>query len=461
MKKTITFLLLIIAINSNAQCWKEVSAENNHVGAIKTDGTLWTWGVNNAGQLGDNTTVSKNTPTQIGMAMNWQSISVGSEFIVAIKTDGTLWTWGSNESGQLGDGTTVNKAIPTQVGTATNWAFVAAGEEHVIAKKTDGTLWNWGTIAIHFDANDNLIVDASSTTPIQIGIGFNWTTSQISAGGYHNLALKPDGSLWAWGNNSFHQLGNGNTTSSNTIVQIGNDVDWKSIATGTGTSFAIKTNGKLYGWGFNDDGRVGDGTTVHKSIPTQIGIETNWKSVEGGNTQTIGLKTNGDVYAWGNNSSGQLGDGTITNRLSPRFIANAPSVTAVTSGDSQTYALGNELAAAGFNWDGQLGIGTNTAGENIHVVLNCPTSVLGVSSFNGNDANLFSIYPNPTKDFLSIQNLSNSEIDKVLVMDISGKIILQQNQITNQVNVQNLAKGMYLLQVFSGDKKWQSKFLKE
>jgi alpha-tubulin suppressor-like RCC1 family protein len=460
MKKTITFLLLAIAINCNAQCWKTVSAQGSHILALKTDGTLWTWGINNAGQLGDNTTTNKNAPTQIGNANNWQSVSCGGEFSAAIKTDGTLWTWGSNNWSQLGDGTIVNKSVPTQVGTATNWAFVSSGQEHVVAKKTDGTLWIWGVLSIHLDGDGEPIVDASSTIPTEIGIGFNWTTSQVSAGGYHNLALKPDGSLWAWGNNSLNQLGNGNTTSSNTITQIGTDLDWQSVATGMASSFAIKSNGKLYAWGIGND-RLGLGSlTADVSVPTQVGTDTNWKSVEGGNTQSIGLKTNGDVYAWGDNSSGQLGDGTNINRIVPKFIDNDPSITAVTSGDSQTYALGNELASSGYNFYGTLGTGTNTD-TNVHIVLNCPTSVLGVSSFNENDANVFSIFPNPTKHFLSIQNLSDAEIDKVLVIDISGKIIPQQSQSTTQVNVQNLAKGMYLLQVFSGDKKWQSKFLKE
>jgi hypothetical protein len=460
MKKLITFLLLVIAINSNGQCWKVVSAEGSHIVALKTDGTLWTWGINNAGQLGDNTTNNRNVPTQIGTSNNWQSVSAGGEFSIAIKTDGTMWSWGANNVGELGDGTYLNKLIPTQVGSATNWTFISAGQEHVIAKKTDGTLWAWGAIMVHFDSSDNTIVDIGSNVPTQIGTGFNWTTSKISAGGYHNLALKPDGSLWVWGNNLFNQLGNGNTTSSNTITQIGSDLDWQSVATGTGSSFAIKTNGKLYGWGFGGDGRLGDGTTNSINVPTQIGTETNWKSVEGGNIQTIGLKTNGDVYAWGDNLGGQLGDGTNLNRLVPTFIANEPSITAVTSGDSQTYALGLELASSGYNDYGQLGIGTNT-NTNTHIVINCPTSILGASSFNENEKLLFSIFPNPTKDFLSIQNLSNVEIDKVIVTDISGKTILQQNQYTTQINVKNLAKGMYLLQVFSGDQKWQSKFLKK
>jgi alpha-tubulin suppressor-like RCC1 family protein len=459
MKKIYSLLLVLLCLQSQAQCWQSVSAQGSHIVAKKTDGSLWTWGANNAGQLGDNTTINKNTPTQIGNSNNWQSVSAGTEFSVAIKTDGTLWTWGGNQAGQLGNGTTVNKLIPTQVGSATNWAFVSAGEQHIVAKKTDGTLWIWGVLTMHLDGNGDVIIDTSSNIPTQIGIGFDWTTSKISAGGYHNLALKPNGSLWTWGNNLLNQLGNGNTTSSNIITQIGTDLDWQSVSTGTATSFAIKSNGKLYGWGFNDDGRVGDGTTNQVGIPTQIGTATNWSSVEGGNTQSIGLRTNGDVYAWGANSEGQLGDGTTTDRLAPTFIDGDPSITAVTSGDSQTYALGGELAASGYNFYGTLGIGTNT-NTNTHIVLNCPTSVLGVSSFNENDSNLFSIFPNPTKEFLSIQNLFNNKIDKVIIIDITGKKILEQKENISKLNVSNLTNGLYIIQVYSENVKYQSKFIK-
>ena len=131
-------------------------------------------------------------------------IAAGSYHTLAIKSDGTLWAWGYNYSGQLGDGTTSNKTTPVQIGTGTNWSQIAAGGYHTLAIKSDGTLWAWG-----YNSYGQLGDGASGggnykTTPVQIGTGTNW--SQIAAGGYHTLAIKSDGTLWAWGN-YYGQLG--------------------------------------------------------------------------------------------------------------------------------------------------------------------------------------------------------------------------------------------------------------
>jgi hypothetical protein len=112
--------------------------------AVRTDGTLWAWGYNGDGELGDGTTADKSSPVQIGSATNWQSVAAGAYHTVAVRTDRTLWAWGENESGQLGDGTTESTNSPAQIGSATNWQTVAAGDEHTVAVRTDGTLWAWG-----------------------------------------------------------------------------------------------------------------------------------------------------------------------------------------------------------------------------------------------------------------------------------------------------------------------------
>ncbi len=124
--------------------WASVSAGTFHTLATKTDGTLWAWGDNSYGQLGDGTNLYKNVPIQIGIATNWASVSVGSSNTLATKADGTLWAWGHNSYGQLGDGTTVNKNAPTQIGAVTTWASVSARTVQTLATKTDGTLWAWG-----------------------------------------------------------------------------------------------------------------------------------------------------------------------------------------------------------------------------------------------------------------------------------------------------------------------------
>uniref|UniRef100_UPI0037513859 RCC1 domain-containing protein n=1 Tax=Flavobacterium sp. TaxID=239 RepID=UPI0037513859 len=144
MRKKLLFLFIsLFYISLSAQCWQSVSAGGSHTLGIRTGGTLWAWGRNNFGQLGTTGVPASfsNIPIQVGAGSNWQIISAGNSHNVAIKTDGTLWTWGRNQESQLGDGSTTNSNIPIQIGTATNWQFISAGDEYVTAIKLDGTLW--------------------------------------------------------------------------------------------------------------------------------------------------------------------------------------------------------------------------------------------------------------------------------------------------------------------------------
>ena len=185
----------------------KTAAGYGHTVEVKSDGTLWAWGWNAYGQLGDGTTNSQVSPEHIGTASNWASVSAGALHTVALKSDGTLWAWGDNYYGELGDGTTTNQQSPEQIGTATNWASVSAGEYHTVAVKSDGTLWAWGWNAYGQlgDGTTN-----SQVSPEQIGTATNWAS--VAAGEYHTVALKSDGTLWAWGWNAYGQLGDNTTT---------------------------------------------------------------------------------------------------------------------------------------------------------------------------------------------------------------------------------------------------------
>ena len=188
-----------------------VDGGGSHSIGLKSDGTLWAWGDNTFGLLGNGTNTDTNTPVQIGTDTNWMAISGGFGHTIALKSDGTLWAWGRNDEGQLGDGSSTDRNTPVQIGTATNWTAISAGSQHTIALKSDGSLWAWGY------NDDGQLGDGSSTdrnTPVQIGADTNWTA--ISAGGYHTIALKSDGTLWAWGYNNEGQLGNGTNTDTNT-----------------------------------------------------------------------------------------------------------------------------------------------------------------------------------------------------------------------------------------------------
>jgi alpha-tubulin suppressor-like RCC1 family protein len=282
--------------------------------AAKTDGTLWTWGAASFGRLGNNnTTVAKSSPVQIGALTNWQQVTGGSYHNAALKTDGTIWAWGLNSNGQLGQNDTDARSSPTQTGALTNWAQIAAGYSTNVAVKTDGTLWAWGRNSSG-QAGNNSALNVSS--PVQIGSLTTW--SQV-AGGWRafNAAIKTDGTLWTWGANPNGQLGDGTVVYKSSPVQVGSLTNWAQVSCGSGHVAAITTGGALYAWGLNNNGRLGDGTTVAKSSPVQIGALTNWLQTANGYYSGNALKTDGTLWTWGRNNEGQLGDNTLVDRSSP------------------------------------------------------------------------------------------------------------------------------------------------
>ena len=282
---------------------------------------LWTWGSSSSGQLGDGTTIDKSSPvTTVAGGTNWKQVAGGPAHTAAVKTDGTLWTWGSNGSGQLGDGTTSSRLSPaTTAGGGTNWKQIACGHAHTAAIKTDGTLWACGYNGSG-QLGDGTIVNKSSPVTTSGG-GTNW--KQVAGGGYHTAAIKTDGTLWTCGSNSSGQLGTGNTSSySSPVTTAGGGTNWKQVACGTYHTAAVKTDGTLWAWGRNNYGRLGDGTTANKSSPvTTAGGGTNWKQVACGEAHTAAIKTDGTLWTCGYNLKGQLGDGTTSSRLSPATTA--------------------------------------------------------------------------------------------------------------------------------------------
>jgi alpha-tubulin suppressor-like RCC1 family protein len=326
-----------------------------HTAAIRTDGTLWTWGGNANGQLGSGTTVDQTSPVQIGSNTTWTSVAAGDTHTVALRADGTLWAWGGNVHGQLGDGTTALRLNPVQIGSNTTWTSVAAGGIHTLARRADGTLWAWGNNA-NGQLGDGTTVNKSS--PVQVGSNTTWTS--VAVGQYHAVARRADGTLWAWGLNTSGQLGDGTTTQRNSPVQIGSNTTWTSVAAGQTHTVARRADGTLWAWGFNADGQLGDGTAVDKSSPVQIGSNTTWTSVAAGGSHTLALRADGTLWAWGRNTLGQLGDGTIVNKSSPVQIGSNATWTSAAAGFRHTVAVRADgtLWAWGRNDVGQLGDST-------------------------------------------------------------------------------------------------------
>jgi len=309
------------------------------VAGIKTDGTLWTWGWNNYGTLGDGTITSKSSPVQtVAGGTTWQSISMGAFAAAAIKTDGTLWTWGYNNNGQLGDNTITSKSSPVQtVAGGTTWSKVATGY-HTSAIKNDGTLWMWGNNS-NGQLGDNTITSKSS--PVQtVAGGTNW--QQSSNGRYFTSAIKNDGTLWSWGDNSYGQLGDNTRTNRSSPVQtIAAGSNWSQVAVGLNHTLATKTDGTLWTWGNNAYGGLGDGTTTHKSSPVQIsGGGTTWNNKIAAGTRYSGaIKTDGTLWVWGENGQGQIGDGTRTQSTVPVQVGLLTTWQQLSLGVSHTTAI--------------------------------------------------------------------------------------------------------------------------
>jgi alpha-tubulin suppressor-like RCC1 family protein len=320
--------------------WESVSASNKSSFSIKTDNTLWAWGYNEFGQLGLNISglaYSRSSPIQVGALTNWATVSSANNFCIANKSNGTLFAWGRNSFGQLGDGTVVGKSSPVQIGALTTWAYVSAGGTFSAAVTTAGTLFAWGFNLLG-QLGDGTIVSRSS--PVQIGALTDW--AKVSTG-VACLAIKTNGTLWSWGANSEGCLGlniAGNSYRSSP-VQVGALTNWSSISI-SDQSLAVKTDGTLWAWGNNNSGvsgKVGDNSTVNRSSPVQLGSLTTWSRVSAGSESSFATKTDGTLWAWGGNLSGTLGDNTTVAKSSPIQVGVLTNWYDIDAGATHTLAI--------------------------------------------------------------------------------------------------------------------------
>ena len=285
-------------------------------------GALWCSGYNDHGQLGDGTTIEKHAPQQVvalGTSVSAVPEGTDSGCSCVRKVDGSAWCWGDNVFGALGDGTTLDAHTPVQVaGLGTTVAQLSHTVSLGCARKNDGTAWCWGT------NQSGGIGDGSGKNqaiPVQV-TSLGSSVAQIGTGGCHSCALKTDGTLWCWGCNTWGNLGDGTTTLRQTPVQVtalGTSV--AQISVGWYQTCARKLDGTAWCWGHNMYGQLGDGTTVNKHAPVQvIALGKDVAQVSAGAVHTCALKTDGTAWCWGQNQFGALGDGTTVDKLTPTAV---------------------------------------------------------------------------------------------------------------------------------------------
>ena len=277
--------------------------------AIRTDGTLWSWGYNYVGSLGTPApgVSAYSSPIQIGSDTNWKSGAKNMASACAVKTDGTLWAWGLNSHGALGQNSVVHQSSPIQI-PGTTWSMVSGSYNGFTAIKTDGTLWEWGGT----EAQNVSVPSGKRSSPVQIGSATDWSTFDNKTGASCGGALKTDGTLWLWGINDRGQIGNNfgsNNSRYSSPVQVPGT--WTNLGGNSHHNYATKSDGTLWAWGNNEKGNLGQNSLTDYSSPVQI-PGTTWNNIfvspdGGGSTGALATKTDGTLWAWGYQNYGQLG----------------------------------------------------------------------------------------------------------------------------------------------------------
>lgn len=309
-------VLRTLAFTATGTTWSYLAGGSSFGFGIKPDGTLWAWGSNTYGQLGDGTTTSRYSPVQVGTATNWSKVAGGLGFAMGIRTDGTLWAWGLNGNGQFGNGTYVSSSTPVQIGVATNWSTVSCGIASSYVRTTANTLYVCG-LNDQSQLGDGGTTQNPTLTLLTVG---GTTVSKVVAWsqGRTVLALTTTGKIYGWGLNTSGALGTADNLTKTTPTQENSAAtDWADIAVGIENGYAIKTNGKLYATGVGAFGSNANAGTGNLNAFTQEALlATTWSKVYADYYSVYGIRTDSTLWAAGYNFNGQLGDSTTTNRTS-------------------------------------------------------------------------------------------------------------------------------------------------
>jgi alpha-tubulin suppressor-like RCC1 family protein len=353
-------------------------------------GAVFSWGLNTSGQLGDGTTINSDTPVQASLPTGLAAVAVaaGAFHSLALTSTGSVYAWGQNADGQLGDGTTTASNAPIKVGmpTGVKATAIAAGWYQSLALVSTGSVYAWGD-----NGNGELgigTVDTTRDTPVKVSLPAGVTATAIAGGAFQSLALASNGSVYAWGYNNLGQLGDGTTTTSDIPVKVSlpSGVTATAIAGGYAHGLAVTSTGSILAWGWNASGQLGNGTTTNSDIPVKVTLPAGVVAtgVAGGSAHSLAVTSAGAVYAWGRNVEGELGNSTTTTSDTPVKTALPRGVTAADVGAGWYHSLAlastGSIYAWGWNGHGQLGDGTtDTSDQPVRVTLPAGVTLTGLA----------------------------------------------------------------------------------
>jgi alpha-tubulin suppressor-like RCC1 family protein len=365
-----------------------------HMLAIKSDGSMWSWGYNNNGGLGDNTTNNRSSPVSVIGSHSFVDMATGERVSWALKADGSIWAWGRGLIGELAQGNvTVNRSSPVSVVGSITWKQVQgsiftgaallndlvgpAGLPGVLGVGFDAWLWGYNTFG---QVGDNTAVAGGRTSPISVvgGISFR----QISGGLLHSLGLNVNGTAWAWGNNSYGAIGDNTTTNRSSPVSVVGGHNFTQVAGGNPTggganSFGLKSDGTMWAWGNDAGGGLGQNDVVHRSSPVSVVGAHNFIQI----AESTGLKSDGSAWCWGRNSYGQIGDGSATQRSSPTSVVGTHSFIQISAGNRNLRGHRVALKSDGSAWAWGINSVAGQLGDNTANNRSSPVSVVGAHSF--------------------------------------------------------------------------------
>jgi alpha-tubulin suppressor-like RCC1 family protein len=357
----------------------KIVAGNSHSLGIDKNGRVWGWGQNGNGQLGDNTNTIRFTPVSVaGAIKTFCEISAGNAFSIGIDKNGRLWGWGSNNVGQLGDNSTTQRITPTSIlGAVKTFCKISTGSSFTLAIDKNGRAWGWGTNQTG-GLGDNSTI--SKLTPVSIG-GQVKTFCKISGGDFFSLAIDKNGKVWGWGSSNNCQLADGTTLSEHSPIVIGGALKtFCHISAGASFSLAINKDGRAWAWGYNGVGNLGDNSTINRFTPVSVAgaVKTFCKITAGaatGSSFSLAIDKNGRLWSWGNGFNGQLGINSTTSQRTPvSVLGQVKTFCEISNGPNQAFALAidknGRVWGWGVNGNGQIGDNTATSRRT-------PVSVVG------------------------------------------------------------------------------------